>query len=279
MDIDNFTYRPTDIIKILNKINHQPNKRLGQNFLIDSNILNLIVNTSQIKENDNIIEIGPGLGALTERIINKPINLICIEKDFKISAYLKERFEFINIVENDALKVDYNHLFSCSDFKVVANLPYSIASRLMINLAESKNKPLNMCLTVQKEVADKLISIPGDKSYGVLSILTKIFYDIELVKKISPSCFFPAPKVWSAIVKMNRRKIPLVNDKIYKDFKYIVKYCFSQRRKQLGTSLKNLGISDPKITLSALSFSLKVRPQELEIKDWIAITECYLGDL
>lgn len=275
MGINYKSYRPTDVIDILTKINHQPKKKLGQNFLIDSNILNLIIKNSMIKKNDNILEIGPGLGALTERILEKTENLVCIEKDHKIINYLNTNFKNLNIIENDALKVRYPKLFNENDFKVIANLPYSIASRLVVNLAESKNKPSFMCLTIQKEVADKLISKPKDKSYGVLSILSNVFYKTTLLKKISPSCFFPAPKVWSAIIKMDKRVVPLVNENLYTDFKYIVKYCFSQKRKQLGTSLKKLGFSNPKKTFSNLDFFIEARPNELEIKDWVDITKCF----
>tara|TARA_S200000501_G_scaffold52639_1_gene42760 strand:- start:715 stop:1575 length:861 start_codon:yes stop_codon:yes gene_type:complete len=269
------SYRPTDVIDILTKINHQPKKKLGQNFLIDSNILNLIINNSEIKKNDNILEVGPGLGALTERILEKTENLVCIEKDSKIVNYLNTNFNNLNIIENDALKIKYSTLFNKNDFKVIANLPYSIASRLIVNLAESTNKPLSMCLTIQKEVAEKLISKPKDKSYGVLSILSNVFYKTTLLKKVSPNCFFPIPKVWSAIIKMDKRFIPLVNENLYNDFKYIVKYCFSQKRKQLGTSLKKLGFRTPKKTFSNLDFFIEARPEELEIKDWIDITKCY----
>ena len=158
-------------------------------------------------------------------------------------------------MEADAMDVNLNTIFASGVNKVVANLPYSVASRLMVEIAEGSYRPDRMCLTIQKEVANRLTAKPGDRDYGVLSVLTAFFYESRVAKKVSPNCFLPPPKVWSAVVRWiagqryGSRKMVRV--------KRLVKYCFSQRRRQIATSLKNLGIESVGALLSALEISPK----------------------
>ena len=179
--------------------------------------------------------------------------LTCIEKDETMAAYLRKRLEGVSLLESDALNVDLSQLFLGGVNKVVANLPYSVASRLMVEMAESENRPALMCLTIQKEVADRLTAEAGSRAYGVLSVLMGLFYSCRLVKKVSPTCFLPPPKVWSAVVKR------------------LVKHCFSQRRKQLSTSLKHMGISSPSEVLDRVNVLGSERPERLEPAVWVAL--------
>jgi 16S rRNA (adenine1518-N6/adenine1519-N6)-dimethyltransferase len=279
---------PKDVRALLEKLGHRPNKGLGQNYLIDANILDIIANTAEIGPEESVLEIGPGLGALTERIIPKAKSLTCIEKDPTMVKYLKERFggtlspmsadnEDIvppfRLIESDALDVDMDALFADGVTKVAANLPYSVASRLMVDIAECEHRPELMSLTIQKEVADRLCAPAGDKHYGVLSILTGVFYENTLVKKISPTCFLPPPKVWSAVAKMDRRDEPLVSAEVYPTFKKLVKYCFSQRRKQVGTILKKMGIAPVDDLLWDADILHTERPEKIEIERWATLAE------
>ena len=275
---------PKEVRALLEKLGHRPNKGLGQNFLIDANILDIIANTAEIRPDESVLEIGPGLGALTERIIPKAKAITCIEKDSVMVDYLKSRFSgsmgilpmdhgqdacaTFELIESDALDVDLDGLFAGGITKVAANLPYSVASRLMVDMAECAHRPELMSLTIQKEVADRLVSPPGGKHYGILGILTGVFYKNTRVKKISPTCFLPPPKVWSAIVRMERREEPIVADAEYPTFKKLVKYCFSLRRKQIGTILKRRGIEPIDELLADAGIEHTERPERIEIERW-----------
>jgi len=272
---------PKEVRELLAKLGHRPNKGLGQNFLIDANILDIIANTADIQPNEAVLEIGPGLGALTERILPKAGSVTCIEKDPVMVNYLKSRFSSFaktsadksdfTLIESDALDVDLDALFAGGINKVAANLPYSVASRLMVDIAECEHRPQLMSLTIQKEVADRLASPPGSKHYGILSILTGAFYTNTLVKKISPTCFLPPPKVWSAVVKMERREVPAIGVEEYLVFKNLVKSCFSQRRKQIGTILKKLGVSPVDDLLADAGIEHTERPERIDIERWAAL--------
>ncbi len=262
---------PKEVRGLLAQLGHRPNKGLGQNFLIDANILDIIADTASILPSENVLEIGPGLGALTERLIPRARTLTCIEKDPTMAEYLKSRLSGFTLIEQDAMEVDLDSLFEQGITKVAANLPYSVASRLMVDIAECPHRPELMSLTIQKEVADRLTAPPGDKHYGVLGILTGVFYENTLVKKISPTCFLPPPKVWSAVVRMSRRVEPIVDAKTYPTFKQLVKHCFSQRRKQIGTILRKMGISPVDELLADVGIGHSDRPEVIELERWAAL--------
>ncbi|MCF7848041.1 MAG: 16S rRNA (adenine(1518)-N(6)/adenine(1519)-N(6))-dimethyltransferase RsmA [Kiritimatiellales bacterium] len=267
---------PREVCGLLAQLGHRPNKGLGQNFLIDANILDRIVATAGIEPEDSVLEIGPGLGALTERIVPKAKSVTCIEKDPVMAKYLKSRFPGLGnftLIESDALDVDLDALFSAGINKVAANLPYSVASRLMVEIAECEHRPARMALTIQKEVADRLVSPAGSKHYGILGILTGVFYENTLVKKISPTCFLPPPKVWSAVVLMTRREVPAIGKSEYPLFKQLVKSCFSQRRKQIGTILKRMGIEPVDLILGDAGIEHSERPECIEIERWARLAE------
>ena len=262
---------PKEVRALLEKLDHRPNKGLGQNYLIDANILDIIANAADIQPDEDVLEIGPGLGALTERIIPKAKSITCIEKDPTMVEYLKSRFTEFTLIESDALDVDLDALFAGGITKVAANLPYSVASRLMVDISECEHRPKVMSLTIQKEVADRLCSPAGNKHYGVLSVLTGAFFKNSMVKKISPTCFLPPPKVWSAIVKMERREVPIVGNDEYPMFKKLVKTCFSQRRKQIGTILKKQGVSPVDKLLAEAGIEHTERSERIEIERWAAL--------
>ncbi|MDF7801452.1 16S rRNA (adenine(1518)-N(6)/adenine(1519)-N(6))-dimethyltransferase RsmA [Pontiellaceae bacterium B1224] len=269
---------PKEVRALLEKLGHRPNKGLGQNYLIDANILDIIANTANIQSDENVLEIGPGLGALTERILPKAGSVTCIEKDPTMASYLKTRFSDFTLIESDALDVDLDQLFAEGISKVAANLPYSVASRLMVDISECEHRPELMSLTIQKEVADRLCSPAGGKHYGVLSVLTGAFFKNTMVKKISPTCFLPPPKVWSAVVKMERREVPIIGNDEYPLFKHLVKSCFSQRRKQIGTILKKMEISPVDDILFDAGIEHTERPEKIEIERWAELARILKRD-
>jgi 16S rRNA (adenine1518-N6/adenine1519-N6)-dimethyltransferase len=262
---------PKEVRGLLAQLGHRPNKGLGQNFLIDANILDIIAQTANIQPNESVLEIGPGLGALTERILPQAKSVTCIEKDPVMVKFLKSRFSDFTLIESDALDLDLEELFRGGITKVAANLPFSVASRLMIEMAECASRPELMSLTIQKEVGERLAAPAGDKHYGLLSVLTGVFYKNKMVKKISPTCFLPPPKVWSAVVRMERRSIPAVESEVYPLFKQVVKFCFSQRRKQIGTSLKKFVGAPVDELLAAAGIEHAERPERIEVERWATL--------
>jgi 16S rRNA (adenine1518-N6/adenine1519-N6)-dimethyltransferase len=268
---------PKEVRGLLAQLGHRPNKGLGQNYLIDANILDIIAEGADIRPDESVLEIGPGLGALTERIIPRAKSVTCIEKDPTMAGYLKSRFTDLQLIESDALDLDLDALFAGGITKVAANLPYSVASRLMVDIAECDHRPERMSLTIQKEVADRLTAPSGDKHYGMLSILTGAFYENTMVKKISPTCFLPPPKVWSAVVKMERRNVPLIDKAVYPTFKKLVKHSFSQRRKQIGTILRKLGVSPVDELLADAGIEHTERPEVIEIGRWALLSRILAG--
>ncbi len=271
MEIKPVLTSPYEVKKILNNLDHRPSRKLGQNYLIDSNVLDVIIISADLHKEDKILEIGPGLGSLTERILETTNHLSCIEKDAKMVNYLEERIPNLDIRLADVLSVDLNDYFTNGINKVIANLPYSISSRLMVEISECIVRPKFMHLMIQKEVADKLLARPGTKSYGVLSVLISFFYDCSLCKKVSPKCFFPNPKVWSSIIKMEKKEKIFFDSSEYPFIKKLIKYCFSQRRKQIATSLKNMKVKNAENILLSLEISPKDRPEVLQPLQWVSL--------
>ncbi len=229
---------PSVIRALLDSLGHRPNKGLGQNYLIDSNILGIIIEAAKISPADQLLEIGPGLGALTQALLATGAKLTAIEKDQTMSAHLRTHFKNLPLIEEDVLDINLNELFAGGINKIVANLPYSVGSRFIVNALEARPLPDRMVFMVQKEVADRLTAQPGGKEYGPLAIWSQLNYDVKTIKNVSPTCFMPAPKVWSAVVRFEKRTVPLAEAADYERFKKLIKLSFTQRRKQIGSNLR-----------------------------------------
>jgi len=263
---------PSVIRGLLNGLGHRPNKGLGQNYLIDSNILGIIVAAAEISESDQLLEIGPGLGALTQALLATGANVTAIEKDKTMVRHLNHTFEGVVLQEADVLDVDLNNLFAGGVNKIIANLPYSVGSRFIVNALEATPLPERMVFLVQKEVADRLTAQPGGKAFGPLAIWSQLNYEVKAIKKVSPNCFLPAPKVWSAVVQFQKRSAPLAEVTDYEQFKRLVKTTFTQRRKQMGSNLrKNL----PEFFqgLEKCGIDPTTRPEQIAITQWVALAE------
>ncbi|MDC1067620.1 16S rRNA (adenine(1518)-N(6)/adenine(1519)-N(6))-dimethyltransferase RsmA [Candidatus Kapabacteria bacterium] len=214
----------------------RPIKSLGQNFLTDKNIINKIVQSIDIIENDNIFEIGPGMGALTEYILEHKVNYSGIELDERAKEYLENKFSDINIINADFLK--YNIPDEIHNYKVVGNLPYYITSSILFKIYEWEKKPSKCIFMVQKEVSDRINGKVGSKENGILSILTNFVGSSKKLFDVSPRCFYPRPRVTSSIIEI---KFHNKYNLDFKPFATLVKAAFNQRRKQLGNSLKSYG--------------------------------------
>ena len=261
---------PSVIRELLDSLGHRPNKGLGQNYLIDSNILGIIIEAAKITPSDRLLEIGPGLGALTQALLAAGAPLTAIEKDLTMVAHLRARFPELHLLDADVLDINLNELFAGGINKIVANLPYSVGSRFIVNALEAHPLPERMVFMVQKEVSDRLTAQPGGKEYGLLAIWSQLNYEVKCIKNVSPTCFMPAPKVWSAVVRFEKRTVPLAEVADYERFKKLVKLSFTQRRKQIGSNLrKNYPEFFP--GLETCGIDPAARPEQIPIKQWVAL--------
>lgn len=217
-----------------------PKKYLGQNFLFDPSILKRIVEVSGINEKDTVVEIGPGLGTLTNLLAKKSSKVIAIELDYNLYKKLKERLQDLNnveIIHGDALKFPYETI---GPFKVVANIPYYITTPLIFRLLKARRYLESITLTVQKEVAKRIVALPGTKDYGILSISVQYYGSPELKFIIPRGAFRPIPKVDSAVIHIKIEETPRVSVQDERLFFRVVRTAFSQRRKILSNSLKSI---------------------------------------
>lgn len=233
----------SDMREILSRENIQLTKSLGQNFLHDANQLRRIVDAAEVGRDDKVLEIGPGLGPLTELLVERAGDVLAIEKDERLVRILEKRFvagktPSLHLVHDDALEFLRREPRDWSDWKLVANLPYSVASPILVELARGEQSPRGMTVTLQWEVARRLMATAGDKDYGVLTLLVQIDFEPRDSFKIPPGCFFPEPDVDSACVTLRRREKPLLPATHRRDFVRVVKRAFSQRRKMMLKLLK-----------------------------------------
>lgn len=262
---------PSVIRALLDSLGHRPNKGLGQNYLIDSNILGIIIEAAGISPDDQLLEIGPGLGALTQALLATGAKLTAIEKDQTMAAHLRTHFKNLPLIEQDVLDVDLNGLFAGGINKIVANLPYSVGSRFIVNALEAHPLPQRMVFMVQKEVSDRLTASPGGKEYGPLAIWSQLNYAVKNIKNVSPTCFMPAPKVWSAVVRFEKLTAPLAEVADYERFKKLIKLCFAQRRKQIGSNLRK-SASEFLQGLVDCGIDPAARPEQLTIQQLVRLS-------
>ncbi len=247
----------TQVRQVLEELNLRPSKALGQHFLVDGNILDIIVREADVRPDETVIEIGPGLGALTGRLVDRAARVIAVEKDRRLAEHIRRKFPEVELIVGDAVEVE---LPACD--KVVANLPYSISTPILERFVEGEPKPRRMVLTLQREVALRLAAAPGHKEYGALTLFTQLGYHVTIVHVVSPHCFFPEPKVDSAIVALDRRE-PRVKLLPGAPFHDIVRRGFSQRRKMLGKLLADFGTVEAGIA--------RRRAEELSLEEWIRL--------
>ena len=270
---------------IMRKYGVRANKSLGQNFLINEEVIDSIVNSAKITKEDLVIEIGPGLGTLTKYLLEKAGKVICIELDNKMISILNDRFSLYDnfeIINNDVLKVDLNTLISnekrngkIKNVKVVANLPYYITTPIIMKLLEENLDIESITVMIQKEVADRLIATPGDKHTGAITYTVYYYCESEKIIEVPKSSFIPEPEVTSEVIKLKVRKNKPVQVDNEKKFFYIIKCAFMQRRKTLLNSLTNNHVFENKTEgetiLNELNMDLNIRPECLSINDYAKI--------
>jgi 16S rRNA (adenine1518-N6/adenine1519-N6)-dimethyltransferase len=256
----------------------QLTKSLGQNFLHDANQLRRIVAAAELTREDKVLEIGPGLGPLTEFLVQNARQVMAIEKDARLVALLEKRLAQVKnlvLIHEDALQYIRSVNHGWSDWKVVANLPYSVASPILVELAHS---PISMTVTLQLEVVRRLTAAVGTKDYGVLTLLIQLGYEPAGFFKIPRGSFFPEPDVDSACVTLRRREKPLLSRELHGLFAKIVKRSFSQRRKMM---IKLLREDWPVERLSeafrVTAISEQARAEQVSLKQFAVLTRTLAG--
>lgn len=272
---------------IMKKYNIKANKNLGQNFLINEEVVKNIVGCSNIEKEDLVIEIGPGLGTLTKYLLEKAGKVICIELDTKMLQILEDRFSLYNnfeLINNDVLKVDLKNMIEkekaegkIKNVKIVANLPYYITTPIIMKLLEEELELESITVMIQKEVADRLIAVPGQKNTGAITYSVYYYASSEAIMEVPNSSFIPEPEVTSKVIKLNIRKEPIVTPKDKEKMFKIIKYAFMQKRKTLLNSLTNNGVFENKQKgteiLNSLGIKESVRPEELTLEQFEKISD------
>ncbi|MEI6286970.1 MAG: 16S rRNA (adenine(1518)-N(6)/adenine(1519)-N(6))-dimethyltransferase RsmA [Bacillota bacterium] len=244
---------------ILRKFDIRASKRLGQNFLVNEEVVNSIVSRAEITVGDNVLEIGPGLGTLTQKLIEAGANVKAVEIDAKminILATTLEGYQNVEIIHADVLEVDLEQLFGGQPFKVVANLPYYITTPIVMTLLEKKLPITQIVVMMQKEVAERFTATPGGKEYGAVTVAVQYFSVPEMLFEVAPQSFIPEPAVTSAVVQLKLRSekpVMLIDED---KFFAVIKAAFAQRRKTLSNNLRAYGICSE--ALQALSATTQI---------------------
>jgi len=255
---------------------HQPRKRFGQNFLCDQNIINKIINNFAPKAADNILEIGPGQGAMTSYILDKAEHLYLVEIDKDLAEILTQKYQDkITLFNTDILKFDLNQIITSLDTKnnnklrIIGNLPYNISTPILFHLFEYIDHIQDMMFMLQLEVVDRITAKPNTKQYGRLSVMTQYFCRPEKLFSISPTAFNPPPKVHSAIIHLTPKKNITKNIDI-NVLNNIVTAAFNQRRKTISNSMKKYITSEK---LIEINIDPKARAENLTVEQYITITD------
>jgi len=273
--------RKAELCALFERLGFHPSRKLGQNFLLDMNLLEAMLRDAAPLAGDRILEVGPGAGALTDRLLASGCDLTAVEIDHRLIAWLRERFagrSNFTLLEGDACKLDYQKIFADSAYRCIANLPYSCASVFLANISEQPNPPREMFVLLQKEMGDRLIATPGTKDYGALSVRLAIRYQISMLRIIPPKVFFPEPEVVSAFLKLSLKK-ELPPPEIIALACKLAGCAFAQRRKKAARLLQNhCPASAIQMAFEKLGLSLDSRAENISPEQYLALAEILLKE-
>ena len=275
---------PSNTMSVLQKYNLTAQKRYGQNFLVDSNVLNKIVESAGITKEDTVLEIGPGIGSLTQYLCESAKNVICVEIDTKMIPVLEDtlsEYENVRVINEDILKVDIDALIKESGadkIKVVANLPYYITTPIIMGLLEKEANIDSITVMIQKEVALRMQEGPGSKDYGALSLSVAFYSDANIKMTVSPNCFIPRPNVDSAVIRLDVLDEPKVSVKDKDRMFRIIKGAFEQRRKTLTNALSHSSAfktdkNNIEKALLEMGKSPSIRGEELTLEEFAHLSD------
>ncbi len=274
---------PSNTIEVLQKYNFNFQKKFGQNFLIDTHVLEKIIDASEITKDDCVLEIGPGIGTMTQYLAERAREVIAVEIDKALIPILGDtlkEYDNVTIINDDILKVDINRIVEEKNngqpIKVVANLPYYITTPIIMGLFESHVPVKSITIMVQKEVADRMQVGPGTKDYGALSLAVQFYAKPEIVANVPPNCFIPRPNVGSAVIRLTRYEEPPVKADDEKFMFNLIRASFNQRRKTLVNGLQNggLGLAKEAIlsALEGMNLPATIRGEALTLEQFALLS-------
>ena len=279
---------PQATIAVLNKYGFTFQKKFGQNFLIDTHVLDKIIRAAEITEDDFVLEIGPGIGTMTQYLAYAAREVCAVEIDKSLIPILEDTlsdYDNVTVINEDILKVDIAKLAEEKNggrpIKVVANLPYYITTPIIMGLFESHVPVESITVMVQKEVADRMQTGPGSKDYGALSLAVQYYAKPEIVANVPPNCFMPRPKVGSAVIRLTRHQNPPVQAKDEKLMFRIIRASFNQRRKTLANGLKNsqeLQFTKEQVeqAITECGLPLNIRGEALTLEQFAALADIFV---
>ncbi|MEM8728185.1 MAG: 16S rRNA (adenine(1518)-N(6)/adenine(1519)-N(6))-dimethyltransferase RsmA [Chlamydiota bacterium] len=265
-------YKPSELHRFLNELGVKPKKKLSQNFLIDGNILKKMVEVTDLQQQDTVIEVGPGPGVLTEALLAKGASAIAIEKDEKLARHLQRlQNGKLQILTDDFRNICFKRLVKKKGkVKVIANIPYSLTGIILQELLPKQNLVLSIHLMVQKEVAERCTADVKTKGYSSFTLFTAYHADAKLLFTVPKTCFYPKPKVDSAVLELKLKPPPV--DAPYKKLFAMIRMAFQMRRKMVRTSLTKIASRQSiETALETLGLAKNVRPQELTLADFSAL--------
>lgn len=280
MDYSAKLIEPQNTIALIKAHDFSFKKRFGQNFLIDSHVLDKIIRGAEIGKEDAVLEIGPGIGTLTQALCEAAGEVTAVEIDRDLIPILEKTlaaYDNVRIINEDILKLDLSAI-SEKPLKVVANLPYYITTPIIMGLFESGAPLLSITVMVQKEVADRMQAAPGGKDYGALSLAVQYYAEAEIIANVPPNCFIPRPGVGSAVIRLTKHAAPPVQPKDEKFMFRLIRAAFAQRRKTLVNTLRNdssLSYSREQLetVLAAMGLPAAVRGERLSLADFAELSD------
>lgn len=279
--MDNPTIAKREVTNhILRTFKLRADKRLGQNFLVDEEIVSKIATAAELTAGDTVLEVGPGIGTLTQGLALSGARVVAVELDKRLLPVLEKTlagYDNVQIVSGDILQVDIKAIVGAPTFKVAANLPYYITTPIIFNLLEQRLPMERLVAMVQKEVAERMVAKPGGKDYGALSVSIQYYTEPSIAFMVPPTSFIPAPNVESAVIVCKRRTTPPVEVCDEKLFFKVVKAAFSVRRKILSNALRNMGITGEQAAawLQRAGIDPKRRGETLSLADFASLTNCF----
>ncbi|MFC1452899.1 16S rRNA (adenine(1518)-N(6)/adenine(1519)-N(6))-dimethyltransferase RsmA [Verrucomicrobiota bacterium] len=273
---------PVEVRRLLHGLSIRPSKALGQNFLVDENILRIFLDAAEIAPDDEVLEIGPGLGVLTERLVSLARHVIAVEKDRRLFDFLVSRMGScgnLTLVHGDVLDLDADALLGAAPATrvVTGNLPYRVGTRILVDMVHAPAPPARITVTVQQEVAERLAALPGSGSHGLLSVWVQLTHRVRIVKTVAKGCFWPRPEVASAIVSLSGLDAVELDGEDRAFFYALTKLGFAHRRKQLATVLKSAPGFDARAlarvpeALESTGLDARSRPEDLPVSAWCAL--------
>ncbi len=281
MDKNKMLSNPQETIKVIQENGFTFHKKYGQNFLIDSHVIDKIISVADLDKNSRVLEIGPGIGTLTQYLAETAGEVVAVEIDDKLIPILSKtlaEYDNVRVIHGDILKQDTEQIFGGKPFKIVANLPYYITTPIIMSLLESGVPAQSITVMIQKEVAERMQAAPGSKNYGALSLAVQYYAEPYLAANVPPNCFMPRPNVGSAVINLKRLETPPVSVKDPSQMFKLIRGAFNQRRKTLANAVANFdGVAfsreDVEKALEAMGLDTRVRGEALTLEQFAALSD------